>query len=71
MIFIMIYFAGLLGVSILAAQSTISSVLFFIALYTIALGTGGIKPNVSTFGADQFLDTRPKDVEQKASFFNW
>ena len=24
------------------------------ALSTIALGTGGIKPNVSAFGADQF-----------------
>ena len=33
-----------------------SGALFFTALYIVALGTGGIKPNVSTFGADQFDD---------------
>eukprot|EP01025_Chloroclados_australasicus_P021527 TRINITY_DN2264_c0_g1_i2.p1 TRINITY_DN2264_c0_g1~~TRINITY_DN2264_c0_g1_i2.p1 ORF type:complete len:591 (-),score=70.87 TRINITY_DN2264_c0_g1_i2:1663-3435(-) len=42
-----------------------------LALYTIAVGTGGIKANVSTFGADQFDDRNPQDVVEKASFFNW
>jgi peptide/histidine transporter 3/4 len=32
----------------------------------VSLGTGGIKPNVSTFGADQFDDNDAKDREQKA-----
>nr|CAD1837355.1 unnamed protein product [Ananas comosus var. bracteatus] len=31
--------------------------IFFLGLYLIALGTGGIKPCVSSFGADQFDDT--------------
>ncbi|KAE8690945.1 Protein NRT1/ PTR FAMILY 8.3 [Hibiscus syriacus] len=34
---------------------------FFFGLYLIALGTGGIKPCVSSFGADQFDDTDPKE----------
>jgi dipeptide/tripeptide permease len=43
----------------------------FGALGVIALGTGGIKPNVSAFGADQFDETDPQDKAEKASFFNW
>ncbi|XP_027096910.1 protein NRT1/ PTR FAMILY 8.3-like [Coffea arabica] len=45
--------------------------IFFIGLYLIALGTGGIKPCVSSFGADQFDDTDPKERAKKGSFFNW
>jgi solute carrier family 15 (peptide/histidine transporter), member 3/4 len=44
---------------------------FFLGLYLIALGTGGIKPCVSSFGADQFDDTDPAERVQKGSFFNW
>ncbi|KAL3839429.1 hypothetical protein ACJIZ3_024020 [Penstemon smallii] len=43
----------------------------FVALYLIALGTGGIKPCVSSFGADQFDDTDEKEKKRKSSFFNW
>ncbi|CAA6659359.1 unnamed protein product [Spirodela intermedia] len=43
---------------------------FFAGLYFIALGTGGIKPCVSSFGADQFDDTDPKERVRKGSFFN-
>ncbi|CAJ2677764.1 unnamed protein product [Trifolium pratense] len=45
-------------------------VLYF-GLYVIALGTGGVKACVSSFGADQFDDTDPKEKAKKASFFNW
>lgn len=44
---------------------------FFIGLYLIALGTGGIKPCVSSFGADQFDDSDEAEKKNKSSFFNW
>ncbi|KAF5750859.1 protein NRT1/ PTR FAMILY 8.1-like [Tripterygium wilfordii] len=44
---------------------------FFIGLYLIALGTGGIKPCVSSFGADQFDDSDEEEKKKKSSFFNW
>ncbi|KAJ6778196.1 OLIGOPEPTIDE TRANSPORTER-RELATED [Salix koriyanagi] len=43
----------------------------FVALYMIALGTGGIKPCVSSFGADQFDETDETERKRKSSFFNW
>ena len=43
----------------------------FIALYLIALGTGGIKPCVSSFGADQFDESDESEKKSKSSFFNW
>ncbi|KAI5067253.1 hypothetical protein GOP47_0017781 [Adiantum capillus-veneris] len=43
----------------------------YAGLYTIALGTGGIKANVSSFGADQFDDNDEKEKKLKSSFFNW
>ncbi|XP_076931780.1 protein NRT1/ PTR FAMILY 8.2-like [Bidens hawaiensis] len=45
--------------------------LTFAALYMIALGTGGIKPCVSSFGADQFDETDVRESKKKSSFFNW
>ncbi|KAF8407530.1 hypothetical protein HHK36_006664 [Tetracentron sinense] len=44
---------------------------FFVGLYLIALGTGGIKPCVSSFGADQFDDTDPGERVLVASFRKW
>ncbi|KAL5709844.1 hypothetical protein ACHQM5_020481 [Ranunculus cassubicifolius] len=44
---------------------------FYISLYIIAIGAGGTKPNISTFGADQFDDFNPLEKKLKASFFNW
>ncbi|KAF5953662.1 hypothetical protein HYC85_006518 [Camellia sinensis] len=45
--------------------------IFYMGLYLIALGTGGIKPCVSSFGADQFDDSDEAEKESKSSFFNW
>ncbi|KAK9791573.1 hypothetical protein WJX73_008951 [Symbiochloris irregularis] len=45
--------------------------LLYSSLYIVALGTGGIKPNVSAFGADQFDEGNEQDCKEKRSFFNW
>lgn len=44
--------------------------LLFAALYTIALGGGGIKSNVSGFGSDQFDTNDPKEEKNMIFFFN-
>lgn len=54
-----------------ANPTAVSATLVFLGMYTIAIGTGGIKPNVSTLGADQFDDRYSKDRKEKESFFNW
>ncbi|OMO95380.1 Proton-dependent oligopeptide transporter family [Corchorus olitorius] len=51
--------------------NTLQLAVFFGALYTLAVGTGGTKPNISTIGADQFDDFHPKEKAHKLSFFNW
>ncbi|CAL4913449.1 unnamed protein product [Urochloa decumbens] len=86
-VFSSVYFIGLailtLSVSIPALQppsclrtacpeaSLLQYGIFFVGLYMIALGTGGIKPCVSSFGADQFDDSDPAERAKKGSFFNW
>lgn len=45
--------------------------IFYLALYLLAVGAGGIKPTISTFGADQFDDFDPKEKSHKNHFFNW
>jgi len=42
----------------------------YVSLYTIALGSGGIRPCVSSFGADQFDIEDPKEKLHLARFFN-
>ena len=54
-----------------AAASRQQVAFFYGALYTMAIGAGGTKPNISTFGADQFDDFDAREREVKASFFNW
>ncbi|XP_065873716.1 protein NRT1/ PTR FAMILY 6.4 [Euphorbia lathyris] len=44
--------------------------LLYAALYTIALGGGGIKSNVSGFGSDQFDLSDPKEEKAMIFFFN-
>ncbi|KAL0378313.1 UNVERIFIED_CONTAM: protein NRT1/ PTR FAMILY 8.1 [Sesamum radiatum] len=44
---------------------------FSLALYLVALGSGGMKPCVSSYGADQFDDADEVEKDHKSSFFNW
>jgi len=43
----------------------------FLAMYVIAVGAGGIKPNVSTMGADQFDPKYPQDKKESQQFFSY
>eukprot|EP00775_Hariotina_reticulata_P001670 gene1670-2013_t len=45
--------------------------IFWLALYLIALGTGGIKPNVCSFGADQFNEDCPAELAARSRFYNY
>lgn len=49
----------------------ISRLTVYLGLYLFALGTGGIKPNIPAFGADQFDGADPVERVTKGSFFNW
>lgn len=49
----------------------IHEVVFFLAIYLISFGTGGHKPSMESFGADQFDDDHPEERKKKMSFFNW
>eukprot|EP00262_Sarcandra_glabra_P000577 TRINITY_DN10699_c0_g1_i1.p1 TRINITY_DN10699_c0_g1~~TRINITY_DN10699_c0_g1_i1.p1 ORF type:complete len:588 (-),score=47.78 TRINITY_DN10699_c0_g1_i1:184-1947(-) len=57
------------GVCSKASSSQIAFI--YSSLYIIAVGAGGTKPNISTFGADQFDDFDPHEKQLKVSFFNW
>ncbi|KAF3622009.1 Protein NRT1/ PTR FAMILY 5.7 [Capsicum annuum] len=46
-------------------------VIFFFAIYLISIGTGGHRPSLESFGADQFDDDHPQEKRKKMSFFNW
>ncbi|KAI5407508.1 protein NRT1/ PTR FAMILY 5.6 [Lathyrus oleraceus] len=46
-------------------------VVFFLSLYCISLGTGGHKPCLESFGADQFDEDHVEERKKKMSFFNW
>lgn len=44
--------------------------ILYLALYLVAVGTGGLKSSVSGFGTDQFDDKDEKEKAQMAYFFN-
>lgn len=49
----------------------VHQIVFFLAIYLISVATGGHKPSLESFGADQFDDDHARERRQKMSFFNW
>ncbi|KAI3694474.1 hypothetical protein L1987_77439 [Smallanthus sonchifolius] len=49
----------------------IHEIVYFVAIYLISAGTGGHKPSLESFGADQFDDDHSEERKKKMSFFNW
>lgn len=45
--------------------------IFYLALYGVAIGIGGISPCLSPFGADQFNEDDEEEKQMKRSFFNY
>ncbi|GAA0173468.1 transporter [Lithospermum erythrorhizon] len=44
--------------------------IFFVALYLVALGSGCLKPNIISLGADQFSNDDPKQSKKLSTYFN-
>ncbi|KAA3456431.1 protein NRT1/PTR FAMILY 6.3-like [Gossypium australe] len=57
--------------TICTPASGIQLFVLYLALYLIALGTGGLKSSVSGFGSDQFDESDPEERSQMSNFFNW
>ncbi|TKY59742.1 NRT1/ PTR FAMILY 8.3 [Spatholobus suberectus] len=86
-VFSMIYFIGMCTLTLSASlpalmpaecsgsvcpsATPLQYAVFYLGLYVVALGTGGVKACVPSFGADQFDDTDPKEKVKKGSYFNW
>lgn len=70
MVLVVVYVVGCFLAAI-AAHANIESVPLYLfgTFVLIALGTGGIKPNVCTFGADQIDPKDPQAEQKKGSFF--
>ncbi|KAM0913422.1 hypothetical protein ACQ4PT_012192 [Festuca glaucescens] len=50
---------------------SVQEFVMFLGLYMIAVGLGGLRPCLMSFGADQFDDGDPLERVHKGSFFNW
>lgn len=49
----------------------VHEIIFFVSMYLVSTGTGGHKPSLESFGADQFDEDHQVERKQKMSYFNW
>eukprot|EP00468_Gymnochlora_sp_CCMP2014_P003213 CAMPEP_0167761064 /NCGR_PEP_ID=MMETSP0110_2-20121227/11947_1 /TAXON_ID=629695 /ORGANISM="Gymnochlora sp., Strain CCMP2014" /LENGTH=712 /DNA_ID=CAMNT_0007647671 /DNA_START=122 /DNA_END=2260 /DNA_ORIENTATION=- len=71
-IFGMIYIVGTALMTYSSYPGNVMKWLFMLSLYgLISLGAGGIKPNVVSMGADQFLKGNPSHMNQQKIFFDY
>lgn len=86
LIFSVLYLIGMAGVTALNIIPSIrprfnepplngtfgpSRAMLWAFLYLVAMGSGGIKPCVSSFGGDQFKEASKRERGWRSSFFNW
>eukprot|EP00878_Enallax_costatus_P032004 GHUV01035089.1.p1 GENE.GHUV01035089.1~~GHUV01035089.1.p1 ORF type:complete len:302 (+),score=57.47 GHUV01035089.1:596-1501(+) len=86
LLFSSIYFIGMLGITLVNTIPSIKPIqggpeppagihttmsVFWAFMYVTALGSGGIKPCVSSFGGDQFKENSARERSWRSSFFNW
>ncbi|KAG2406301.1 Protein NRT1/ PTR FAMILY 5.7 [Vigna angularis] len=62
---------GYVGDAYIDQTNKVHEVVFYLGLYSLALGTGGFRPCSVSFGADQFDDEHLEERKEKMSFFNW
>uniref|UniRef100_A0A0E0E643 Uncharacterized protein n=1 Tax=Oryza meridionalis TaxID=40149 RepID=A0A0E0E643_9ORYZ len=53
------------------AMASAQEFVLFLGLYMIALGVGGLRPCLMSFGADQFDAGDPSERKSMGSYFNW
>ncbi|KAI4296144.1 hypothetical protein L6164_036126 [Bauhinia variegata] len=46
------------------------ALIFFLAIYLVALGSGCVKPNMIAHGGDQFNQENPKQLKKLSTYFN-
>ncbi|KAK7328359.1 hypothetical protein VNO77_22464 [Canavalia gladiata] len=46
------------------------ALIFFLAIYLVALGSGCVKPNMIAHGADQFNQENPEQLKKLSTYFN-
>ena len=47
------------------------ALIFFLAIYLVALGSGCVKPNMVAHGGDQFNQENPNQLKKLSTYFNF
>lgn len=71
LLFSVFYLVGLCLFVFGTIPGAINMAVIFTAMYLIAFAAGGIKPNVSTMGADQFDNKYAQDKKEAGQFFSY